>query len=99
MSKLLVELAPIRVLPAVNEVRRVIRHEDQVCAAVTDDLVRNRDAAVLDIPDVCDHACSLHYLPTSGNDTSAEQGRGMIAANPTCSPRLSQPPEVIHGGR
>jgi hypothetical protein len=38
-------------LPAVNEIRHPIGHVDEIHVALTDHLVRDRDAAVVRIPD------------------------------------------------
>ena len=50
-----IELAPVRMLPAVDEVGRVIRHENQVGRGIADDLVGDRDAAIPDVPDIRAH--------------------------------------------
>ena len=55
-GKPLVELAPLRRLPAVDEVGDVVRHVHEIEVAVPDDLVGDGDAAAARVTDVEPHA-------------------------------------------
>jgi hypothetical protein len=47
----LVERAPMRGLPAIDEVRHEVGHIHEIDLALTDDLVRDRDATAAHVPD------------------------------------------------
>ena len=50
-----VERTPAWRLPAVNEIRHPVGHVDQIDVALTDHLVRDRDATVMGVPDPIIH--------------------------------------------
>ena len=57
--ELLVEVAPVRRLPGVDEVGAEVRHEDEVGLAVADDLISDRRTATPRVVDLGLHASSL----------------------------------------
>jgi len=61
------ELPPVRRLPAVHEVREVVRDVDQIGRAVADDLVRDRDAAPFRVADVRVYRTGFLDLRRGGN--------------------------------
>src|SRR5579884_553569 len=101
-GKPLIEVSPVRVLPPVDEVRCVIRDKDKIRRAAADNLVRNRDSTILDVPDISGHTRSVQHPRNRRNGirkrcfTSAGSG-WRAAASPTkivvaCARELASSP-------
>jgi hypothetical protein len=82
----LVEAAPVRRLPAVDEVGTEVRNEHEIGVGVADHLIGDRRSAALGIADI-----RLHIRPVSRTAAVATRGAGSTAGPPRSRDRLSPP--------
>ena len=97
-SETLIEIAPRRILPPIDQVRPKFGHEHKVDIPIADDLIRNSDATTPRVPDIRPHDIRRHdgIVPETkarSNDVQA-RARGKTADATDAYARLARAPLI-----